>query len=109
MLVSLALFAKDPFVPAFRFQIAAGKGLTAVFYQGKRIGNLITSKEKNGRYCFLLAADAGPRGRTYRGRETAAKALLAIHKLLTTAKREGWKRDTLIANAWKCRPESVDY
>jgi hypothetical protein len=93
---------------SFRYQIDSAKGLTVVFYQGKRIGKLITSQERTGRYCFLLAADAGPQGRTYRGRETAAKALLAIHKLLAIAKREQWTRDTLIANAWKCRPESVE-
>jgi len=102
-------FAKERVVPPFRYQIDSAKGLTIVFYQGKRIGKLLTTKERTGRYCFLLAADAGPRGRTYRGRETAAKALLAIHKLMMIAKRERWKCDTLIANAWKCRPESVDY
>lgn len=63
---------------AFRFEIDPTKGLTIVYYQGKKIGKLITCKEPNGRYCFRLAADSGPKGRTYRGREKAARALLAI-------------------------------
>lgn len=104
----MPLSPEDHLVPLFRYQIDSAKGLTVVFYQGQRIGKLITTQDRSGRYCFFLAADCGPAGRTYRGRETAAKALLAIHKLLTTAKRERWKRDTLIANAWKCRPESVE-
>jgi len=95
-------------MPAFRYRVYPELGQTVVFHRGKQIGKLLTYYERGGRHCFQLAADAGPKGRTYRGREIAAGALLVMFKLLTAAKREGWKRDTLIAKAWKCRPESVE-
>ena len=71
------------------------------------LGEIITTQEVNGRYCFHLSGDNRRQPRTYRGRILAAKALECIKRLKQEAHKHKWSQEALIMAAWADRPASA--
>lgn len=89
------------------FEFRDGQSGTLVYMGRRCIGQIITMKEPNGRYCFRLGCDTRKQPRTYRGRIRAAKALQIIDDLKRKASREHWEPETLIVRAWDDKPETA--
>ncbi len=91
---------------SFRFEpLKRGYKVTL---RGKDLGNIIPTREPTGRHCFYLGYDTRKNPRTYRGKVKAAEALLALDQLKTNAKKNKWKTELLLINAWDDRPRSSD-
>ena len=86
------------------------KGTTTgyvVYYRRRSIGEIVTQKESNGRYCFRLGCDNRKRPRTYRGKTRAAEALKVIDALARQASKGRWSTETLIVQAWDSKPHTA--
>lgn len=79
----------------------------AVHYKKRMIGEICTHQEPNGRHCFRLGIDTRKDPRTYRGKVTAAEALLALDELTREAKGESWSLQDTILRAWERTPSTV--
>ncbi len=79
-----------------------------VFFRGKSLGNIIPAKESSGRHCFYLGWDDRKSPRTYRGKNKAAQALHALHKLAAEARKRHWGIEKLLVMAWDERPRASD-
>ena len=78
-----------------------------VFYRRRRIGEIVTRKERSGRYCFRLGCDNRKHPRTYRGRTRAAEALKIIDTLARNAAKGSWSLQTLTIHAWDAKPHTA--
>jgi hypothetical protein len=96
-------------MPSFRYVSGQREGTTQVYYRGKFLGTLISTKERNGRCCFKLDSDQGSEGRSYRGRDVAASALLAMVSLVEAAHKRKWTPAQLVLRAWSKRPNTADH
>jgi hypothetical protein len=92
-------------MPRFKFQ--PSENGYQVTYRGKNLGCIVAAQEANGRYCFTLACDTQKHPRTYRGRQQAAEALLAIDRLKDEASKKRWSKESLIARAWAVKPRGA--
>ena len=80
----------------------------AVYYRGRKIGEIFPAKESSGRHCFYLSFDDRARPRTYRGKTKAAEALHAIQRLTAAAKKRRWRSEKLVLMAWDQRPRASE-
>ncbi len=80
----------------------------AVYYRGKRIGDILPAKEASGRHCFYLGFDDRKEPRTYRGKLKAAEALHVIYKLAQEAKKKRWSSEKLLIVSWDERPRASE-
>lgn len=89
---------------AYKFQ-ANASGFD-VYYRGKSIGQIISTKESSGRHCFSLGFDRRKYPRTYRGKVHAAEALHEIYKLAKEFRNRRWSVEQLIVLSWDQRPRA---
>jgi len=89
------------------FEFREGDDCWVVYVRGKKIGELVTMREVNERYCFRLGMDNREYPRTYRGRVRAARALKIVADLIEQSKEERWSKEELILNAWDSKPATA--
>jgi len=74
-------------------------------YKGRmKLGVIRSATEPSGRVAFVLGCDRRRHPRTYRGRELAARALVALSELAKRARRDRMQIEAIVLAAWMTRP-----
>ena len=81
------------------FQFAPTDRGYVVFVRGRELGEIVTVRERNGRYCFRLGFDRRRRPKTFRGRIAAAEMLRNVNDLMRAAENGNWSLEVLILRA----------
>ncbi|MCR9115490.1 MAG: hypothetical protein NXI22_00910 [bacterium] len=86
------------------FDFQTDKAGWRVVHKRRSLGTIVGMKEPSGRHCFRLGCDTRKTPRTYRGKQKAAEALLALDELKRNANRYKWNIETIVLRAWDHRP-----
>ena len=87
-------------------QLRPCQGGYEVMRRGVVLGKIRSTTEPSGRVAFLLEADRRRKPRTYRGRNVAAQAVVALYDLAKAARSQRMRPEDIVLAAWTSRPPS---